>query len=66
MYPHATSLANGRWFTALLGVAGDLLGVVEPHHPSGYSLPDRDIFRKRAADNDWGFIFPMFRRQVGS
>lgn len=30
----------------------------------GYSLPDRDIFDKQAANRDWEAIFPMLRRQV--
>jgi len=32
------------------------------HH--GYSLPDRNIFDKAAANRDWERIFPMFRRQL--
>jgi carboxymethylenebutenolidase len=30
----------------------------------GYSLPDRDIFHKRAANRDWELIFSMFRRML--
>lgn len=33
------------------------------HH--GYSLPDRNIFDKPAANRDWERIMPMFRRQLG-
>lgn len=33
------------------------------HH--GYSLPDRNIFDKAAANRDWERIFPMFQRQLG-
>jgi carboxymethylenebutenolidase len=33
------------------------------HH--GYSLPDRNIFDKAAANRDWERILPMFRRQLG-
>lgn len=31
----------------------------------GYSLPDRDIYDKRASDRDWEIIFPMLRRVIG-
>lgn len=31
----------------------------------GYSLPDRDIFAKAAANRDWENIFAMLRRQLG-
>jgi carboxymethylenebutenolidase len=37
---------------------------VHPGTVHGYSLPDRDVFRKQAADRDWESIFPMFDRQV--
>ena len=30
----------------------------------GYSLPDRDIFHKQAANRDWELILAMFRRQI--
>jgi carboxymethylenebutenolidase len=30
----------------------------------GYSLPDRDVFNKAAANRDWELIFAMFRRQM--
>ena len=30
----------------------------------GYSLPDRDIFDKTAAERDWELIFAMFHRQI--
>jgi carboxymethylenebutenolidase len=33
------------------------------HH--GYSLPDRNIFDKQAANRDWERIMPMYRRQLG-
>ena len=33
------------------------------HH--GYSLPDRNIFDKAAANRDWERILPMFQRQLG-
>ena len=33
------------------------------HH--GYSLPDRNIFDKAAANRDWERIMPMYRRQLG-
>jgi carboxymethylenebutenolidase len=32
----------------------------------GYSLPDRDIFHKAAANRDWERLFGMFRRQLRS
>jgi hypothetical protein len=31
----------------------------------GYSLPDRDVFDKAAADRDWANILPIFARQLG-
>ena len=31
----------------------------------GYSLPDRNIFDKAAANRDWERIMPMYRRQLG-
>ncbi len=31
----------------------------------GYSLPDRDIYDKHAANRDWENIFAMFRRTLG-
>jgi carboxymethylenebutenolidase len=30
----------------------------------GYSLPDRDVYDKQAANRDWEHIFAMFRRQL--
>jgi len=30
----------------------------------GYSLPDRDIYDKKAANRDWELIFAMFHRQI--
>jgi carboxymethylenebutenolidase len=39
--------------------------MVHPETVHGYSLPDRDIFNKAAANRDWERIFPMFRRQLG-
>ena len=36
-------------------------------HPGaehGYTLPNRDIHDKRAANRDWELIFAMFRRQL--
>ncbi|MCX7315124.1 MAG: dienelactone hydrolase family protein [Alphaproteobacteria bacterium] len=38
---------------------------VHPRTVHGYSLPDRDIFDKAAANRDWEVIFPMLRRQLG-
>jgi carboxymethylenebutenolidase len=32
----------------------------------GYTLPDRDVFDKHAANRDWERIFNMFRRQLSS
>ena len=30
----------------------------------GYTLPDRDIFDKRAANRDWEVIFGIFHREI--
>ena len=30
----------------------------------GYSLPDRDLYDKHAANRDWEAIFAMFRRRL--
>ncbi len=38
--------------------------MVHPGTEHGYSLPDRDIYRKAAANRDWERIFAMFRRQL--
>ncbi len=32
----------------------------------GYSLPDRDIYDKQAANRDWELMFAMWRRQLGA
>jgi carboxymethylenebutenolidase len=38
--------------------------LVHPDTDHGYSLPDRDVYRKHAANRDWERIFAMFRRQL--
>jgi carboxymethylenebutenolidase len=38
--------------------------VVHPGADHGYALPDRDVFDKQAANRDWEYIFPMFRRRL--
>jgi carboxymethylenebutenolidase len=30
----------------------------------GYSLPDRDVYDRNAAETDWREIFAMFERQL--
>jgi carboxymethylenebutenolidase len=30
----------------------------------GYALPDRDLFNKQGAEQDWEMIFAMFHRQI--
>ncbi len=40
--------------------------LIHPDTEHGYSLPDRDIYRKHAANRDWERIFAMFRRQLRS
>ena len=39
--------------------------IVHPSTVHGYALPDRDIFRKQAANDDWEAIFAMYKRQLG-
>jgi carboxymethylenebutenolidase len=39
--------------------------IVHPGTVHGYSLPDRDIFNKAAANRDWENIFAMLKRQLG-
>jgi carboxymethylenebutenolidase len=39
--------------------------IVHPGTVHGYSLPDRDVFDKAAADRDWANILPIFARQLG-
>ena len=36
--------------------------IVHPGTVHGYALPDRDIFHKASAEQDWENIFAMFRR----
>jgi carboxymethylenebutenolidase len=49
--------------------------LLEPHsvnyhyevHPGaihGYSLPERDVYDKQAAERDWEHIFAMYLRQI--
>lgn len=38
---------------------------VHPKTVHGYSLPDRDLFDKQAANRDWEAIFALFRRRLG-
>ena len=38
--------------------------VVHPGAIHGYSLPDRDVYDKAAAERDWEHIFAMFHRQI--
>ena len=37
---------------------------VHPGAEHGYSLPDRDVYDKRATARDWERIFAMFHRQI--
>jgi carboxymethylenebutenolidase len=39
--------------------------IVHPGTVHGYSLPDRDVFDKQAANRDWEHIFATFNRQLG-
>ncbi len=39
--------------------------IVHPGTVHGYSLPDRDVFDKTAANRDWENIFAMFKRHLG-
>ena len=54
---------------------GEMADLLKPHkvkyryvvHPGaihGYSLPDRDVYDKAAAERDWEHIFAMFHRQI--
>jgi hypothetical protein len=38
--------------------------LVHPGADHGYSLPERDVYDRTAANNDWERIFAMFHRQV--
>jgi carboxymethylenebutenolidase len=37
---------------------------VHPGTEHGYSLPERDVYDKRATERDWELIFAMLRRQL--
>ena len=38
---------------------------IHPGTEHGYSLPEREVFDKQAANRDWEIIFPMLRRVLG-
>jgi carboxymethylenebutenolidase len=61
--PPASIETLGKLFAACHQVKYRAL--VHPGTVHGYSLPDRDIFDKPAANRDWENIFAMFKRQLG-
>jgi carboxymethylenebutenolidase len=60
--PPSTIETLGKLFNAQAGVR--YRAIVHPGTEHGYSLPDRDIFDKAAANRDWEYIFAMFKRQL--
>ncbi len=62
-------LAPPETIAALAKLLGDRSNVtysfaVHPGTVHGYSLPDRDVYNKAAAERDWECIFAMFTRRL--
>ena len=61
--PPSTIETLGKLMAGKTNVKYSALVHAGAHH--GYSLPDRNIFDKAAANRDWERIMPMYRRQLG-
>ena len=53
-----------EWNNLMKGLPARYTCKIHPGAEHGYALPDRDLFHKQGAEQDWEMIFAMFHRQI--
>ena len=53
-----------EWNELMKGSAARYSYKIHQGAEHGYALPDRDLFHKQGAEQDWEMIFAMFHRQI--